>query len=422
MRLDTDWTKVVDPATPSASLEKTAWDVTSYEVVDPDRLPNNGAVGEAYVTLQHDKIAMLLGNEAWEILTGDTPALGWGIKFEDESFVEISANSRNYELSEDSTDDAYLDAIRETCDDWTVWFPTGFTTALNPEQAKELYRRLIEIFGDGIMTYDPLLKSVRVSQASMWDVVPEECSLEEVKRQLKPFQIWQSLANPHLRLFLGDDVSITKENNGYYFAVARGLARPAELLSDLVNDLHFWGIHAPYRLIGTWSPRTASLSLPEPKTITAILRPVEAWDLPDQPHPAYLEMSGKTRGPRTREQRRMPGAATKMHYDQETGGMAIRYHSTDVVTFYPQYVKLDTGGWSTMTTHARMREYLQQAHIPIGISRKDWESVMHNYNDNTDTVLKTQALIDYGGHILANGVDDVDSYMEENPPTLGEPL
>lgn len=42
---------------------------------------------------------------------------------------------------------------------------------------------------------------------------------------------------------------------------------------------------------------------------------------------------------------------------------AIRLHDTDIVTFTPTYIELDSGGWNTKTTSARMSN-----HVPFGIA------------------------------------------------------
>ena len=48
---------------------------------------------------------------------------------------------------------------------------------------------------------------------------------------------------------------------------------------------------------------------------------------------------------------------------QRKGAIAVQLHQTDVVTFYPNgRVMLDSGGWRSMTTSARMNEY-----GPIGV-------------------------------------------------------
>ena len=53
--------------------------------------------------------------------------------------------------------------------------------------------------------------------------------------------------------------------------------------------------------------------------------------------------------------RKVTGVATSIRMEQ--GKTIVRYHSTDVVTVYPNgNVKLDTGGWRTATTKVRMNQ------------------------------------------------------------------
>ena len=55
----------------------------------------------------------------------------------------------------------------------------------------------------------------------------------------------------------------------------------------------------------------------------------------------------------------------------EGDSVAIRLHSTDVVTFTTDNkVILDTGGWSTVTTKARMNQYLPTGY---GVYQHDYE-------------------------------------------------
>lgn len=42
----------------------------------------------------------------------------------------------------------------------------------------------------------------------------------------------------------------------------------------------------------------------------------------------------------------------------KNGDRAIRLHRTDILTFTPNRVILNTNGWETVTTQARMNEYL----------------------------------------------------------------
>lgn len=51
--------------------------------------------------------------------------------------------------------------------------------------------------------------------------------------------------------------------------------------------------------------------------------------------------------------------ATELHYIDDTEAIGLKYHQTDVVTFYPDNtIVLNTGGWHTVTTKARINEYL----------------------------------------------------------------
>lgn len=42
---------------------------------------------------------------------------------------------------------------------------------------------------------------------------------------------------------------------------------------------------------------------------------------------------------------------------RDDGGFGIRLHDTEVVIHYKDKIVLDTGGWYTVTTKARMNEY-----------------------------------------------------------------
>lgn len=48
------------------------------------------------------------------------------------------------------------------------------------------------------------------------------------------------------------------------------------------------------------------------------------------------------------------GRATRVQ--KRENGIAIKYHDTDVVLFTPDYIELNSGGWRTLTTKARMNE------------------------------------------------------------------
>ena len=52
---------------------------------------------------------------------------------------------------------------------------------------------------------------------------------------------------------------------------------------------------------------------------------------------------------------------------------AVRYWSTDVVTFDNDSVLLNNGGWYTNTTKTRMNQAANQFGIPIHVYQKNWE-------------------------------------------------
>lgn len=60
--------------------------------------------------------------------------------------------------------------------------------------------------------------------------------------------------------------------------------------------------------------------------------------------------------------RPLPGRATRLQR-REDGSIAVRYQATDVVTYRPDgTIALDSGGWLTSTTKARINEYTR-AHV-----------------------------------------------------------
>lgn len=52
-------------------------------------------------------------------------------------------------------------------------------------------------------------------------------------------------------------------------------------------------------------------------------------------------------------------------------GVALRLHQTDVVTFYPDFVTLNSGGWHTATTKDRINEW-----SPTRVSQRKFEWFM----------------------------------------------
>ena len=53
---------------------------------------------------------------------------------------------------------------------------------------------------------------------------------------------------------------------------------------------------------------------------------------------------------------------------REDGGLGAKLHNTEVVTHYPNKVVLNSGGWQTVTTKARMNE-----HTNLNICQKDFQ-------------------------------------------------
>jgi hypothetical protein len=66
--------------------------------------------------------------------------------------------------------------------------------------------------------------------------------------------------------------------------------------------------------------------------------------------------------------------------------IAIRYHATDVVTFTPRSIVLDSGGWHTKTTWERMdysavRVAGGKSGVVVLLAGESWEGGGHPYYD-----------------------------------------
>ena len=59
---------------------------------------------------------------------------------------------------------------------------------------------------------------------------------------------------------------------------------------------------------------------------------------------------------------------------------AIRLHDTDILTFQADHVKLDSGGWRTHTTKARINQYLPSG---VRVTQKDFEWFVEDSRDHT---------------------------------------
>lgn len=79
--------------------------------------------------------------------------------------------------------------------------------------------------------------------------------------------------------------------------------------------------------------------------------------------------------------KRMLGSITKGNTTirEEDGMTVIRYHYTDIVKFDDAIVILNTGGWWSVTTKARMNQVADEFNLAFKVSSGDvlWE-VCHN--------------------------------------------
>lgn len=61
-----------------------------------------------------------------------------------------------------------------------------------------------------------------------------------------------------------------------------------------------------------------------------------------------------------------------MHYDESQWTVAVRYHATNVVVYHANgSITLNTGGYYTPTTAARMNEYLP-SHLHVQRRKRKW--------------------------------------------------
>ena len=58
---------------------------------------------------------------------------------------------------------------------------------------------------------------------------------------------------------------------------------------------------------------------------------------------------------------------------KEGGYTRIKYHFTDVVTFNDSVINLDTGGWESVTTKARMNQAGQQYNLNFSVYQRNYK-------------------------------------------------
>lgn len=74
---------------------------------------------------------------------------------------------------------------------------------------------------------------------------------------------------------------------------------------------------------------------------------------------------------------------TKVFTDTD-GSKCVKLHSTVIFRQLPDgTIVLDTGGWKTVTTKARMNQAFNEFGLPYGVSQKDGEWSLWNRNTNT---------------------------------------
>jgi|SRR3990167_8606666 len=72
----------------------------------------------------------------------------------------------------------------------------------------------------------------------------------------------------------------------------------------------------------------------------------------------------------TKQDRPAPtGSPCATRVIRRADGIAVRYQETDVVTYYPDRIVLNSGGWHTSTTKARINEY---APVYVSSTRGVW--------------------------------------------------
>jgi hypothetical protein len=67
------------------------------------------------------------------------------------------------------------------------------------------------------------------------------------------------------------------------------------------------------------------------------------------------------------------GVAATIITTDETGLTIVTYHQTQVVRFNPTVIVLDTGGWFTATTKARMNQVSNQFRLGYQVYQKDFQ-------------------------------------------------
>jgi|TARA_R110002096_G_C14546497_1_gene718853 hypothetical protein len=87
------------------------------------------------------------------------------------------------------------------------------------------------------------------------------------------------------------------------------------------------------------------------------------------------------------------------------GSRAIRLHKTDIVTFIDGVIILDTNGWETVTTKARMNDYIPTSLAHVYQSKHIWYVTTAN---DGDILYYDGIKLDYNGnHITYDQHDNL---------------
>lgn len=66
---------------------------------------------------------------------------------------------------------------------------------------------------------------------------------------------------------------------------------------------------------------------------------------------------------------------------EQSGFTVVRLHSTDVVKFNNSFIVLNSGGWRTATTKARMNQASQEFGLGFYVYQKDYRWYVKQGND-----------------------------------------
>lgn len=118
----------------------------------------------------------------------------------------------------------------------------------------------------------------------------------------------------------------------------------------------------------------------------------------------YAEADAKLTG-RCRYSRKLENN-TYLERQEGSDAIRLRLHSTDILTFYKSgIIVVNTGGWNTVTTRARLNAYLPR---PWGVHAERGATILNGNDISPSVVLSNHATIQPNGKI--KGGADVKSF------------